>query len=107
MMALLYDSSLEFPSEWSTQQLPRNGKSKKRLNAWAEFHEEPSRTERWAPAAQRLLGEEDMIITRTLKVHSAISFNFHAVPDFRFIDRVLAMMIRRTRRRRQRRVMTP
>ncbi len=84
------------------QQLPSNGKSKKRPNAWAEFHEEeerPSRTERWAP---NLLGEEDMIITRSLKVHFAISFNFHghAVSDFRFIDRVLAMTIRRMRRRR-------
>ena len=25
LMALLYDSTLEFPSEWSTQQLPSNG----------------------------------------------------------------------------------
>ena len=56
-MALLYDSTLEFPSKWSTQQLPSNGKSKKRPTA--EFHEEeerPSRTERWAPC-QLGLGE--------------------------------------------------
>jgi hypothetical protein len=68
LMALLYDSSLEFPTEWSTQQLASNGKSKKRPTAWAEFHEEeerPARTERWAPT---LLGEEDMIITKTLMV---------------------------------------
>jgi hypothetical protein len=39
-MALLYDSCLKFPGEWSTQQLPSNGKSKKRPTAWAEFHEE-------------------------------------------------------------------
>ncbi len=39
LMALLYDSSLEFPTECSTQQLPSNGKSKKRPTAWAEFHE--------------------------------------------------------------------
>ncbi len=25
LMALLYDSSLEFPTEWSTQQIPSNG----------------------------------------------------------------------------------
>ena len=71
-MALLYDSTLEFPSEWSTQQLPSSAK-KKRPTAWAEFHEEeerPSRTERWAP---RKLGMGDMVITRTLKVHYAIS----------------------------------
>jgi hypothetical protein len=68
LMALLYDSSLEAPSEWSTQQLPSNSKSTKKPNAWAEFHEEeerPARTARWAPT---LLGEEDMIITRHLKV---------------------------------------
>jgi hypothetical protein len=68
LMALLYDSSLEFPTQWSTQQLPSNGKSKKRPTAWAEFHEEddkPARTERWAPT---LLGEENMIITKSLKV---------------------------------------
>ncbi len=68
LMALLYDSSLEFPTEWSTQQLPSNGKSKKRPTAWAEFHEEearPTRTERWTPT---LLGEEDMIINKSLMV---------------------------------------
>ncbi len=68
LMSLLYYSSLEFPTEWSTQQLPSNGKSKKRPTAWAEFHEEddrPARTERWAPT---LLGEENMIITKSLKV---------------------------------------
>ena len=67
-MTLLYDSSLEFPTQWSSQQLPSNGKSKKRPTAWAEFHEEddkPARTERWAPT---LLGEENMIITKSLKV---------------------------------------
>ena len=47
LMALLYDSTLEFPSGWSTQQLPSSAK-KKRPTAWAEFHEEeerPSRSE--------------------------------------------------------------
>ncbi len=68
LMALLYDSSLEFTTQWSTQQLPSNGKSKKRPTDWAEFHEEddkPARTERWAPT---LLGEENMIVTKSLKV---------------------------------------
>ena len=39
----------------------------------AEFYEEedkPSRSERWAP---RQLGGEEMVITKTLKVHSANS----------------------------------
>jgi hypothetical protein len=66
LMALLYDSTLEFPGEWSTQQLPNSGKKNKRPSAWAEFHEEEersSRTERWAP---RQLGLGDMVISRTL-----------------------------------------
>ena len=68
LMTLLYDSSLEFPTQWSSQQLPSNAKSKKRPSAWAEFHvedERPARNERWAPT---LLGEEDLIITKSLKV---------------------------------------
>ncbi len=71
-MALLYDSTLEFPVQWSTQQLPCSDK-KKRLSAWAEFHEEedkPARTERWAP---RMLGGGDMLITKNFKVLPAIS----------------------------------
>ena len=71
LMALLYDATLEFPGEWSTQQLPGSANKKKKPSAWAEFYEEedtPSRTERWAP---RLLGEEDMVVSRSLKVHSA------------------------------------
>ena len=70
LMALLYDSTLEFPVQWSTQQLPSSDK-KKRPSAWAEFYEEddkPARTERWAP---RKLGGGDMLITRVLKVHPA------------------------------------
>ncbi len=50
-MALLYDSTLEFPVQWSTQQLPSSDK-KKRPSAWAEFYEEDDKlacTERWAP----------------------------------------------------------
>jgi hypothetical protein len=39
-IALLYDSTLEFPGEWSTQQLPNSGRKNKRPSAWAEFHEE-------------------------------------------------------------------
>ena len=79
LMALLYDSTLQFPCEWSTQQLPSNAKSKKRPTAWAEEYEEEertSRTERWAP---RQLGTGDMVITRTLKVHSAISVCLHCL----------------------------
>ena len=75
LMSLLNDSTLEFPSEWSTQQLPSSDK-KKKPSAWAEFHEEgdkPPRTERWAP---RTLGGEDMVITRTLKVHQAQVLGF-------------------------------
>ena len=71
LMALLYDATLEFPGEWSTQQLPGSAKKNKKPSAWAEFYDEedkPSRTERWAP---RLLGEEDMVVSRPLKVHSA------------------------------------
>ena len=69
-MALLYDSTLQFPIEWSMQQLPSSDK-KKRPSAWAEFHEEedkPASTERWAP---RQLGGGDLVITRALKVHPA------------------------------------
>ncbi len=40
LMALLFDSSLQFPSKWSTQQRPSNGKSSKRPSAWAELYEE-------------------------------------------------------------------
>ncbi len=40
LMSLLYDSFLQFPSKWFTQQLPSNGKSSKRLSAWAELYEE-------------------------------------------------------------------
>ena len=67
LMALLYDSALEFPVQWSTQQLPSSDK-KKRRSAWAEFHEEEdksARNERWAP---RMLGGCDMLITKNLKV---------------------------------------
>ena len=79
LMALMYDKTLEFPGEWSTQQLPDSGKKNRKRSAWAEFYEEedkPSRTERWAP---RLLGGEDMVITRTLKVHSAFYLNLQCL----------------------------
>ena len=73
LMALMYDKTLEFPGEWSTQQLPGSAKKNRKPSAWAEFYEEedkPSRSERWAP---RQLGGEEMVITKTLKVHSANS----------------------------------
>jgi hypothetical protein len=60
LMALLYDSTLEFPGEWSTQQLPNSGK----------------KTELWAP---RQLGLGDMVISRTLKVHSAFSMSLQCL----------------------------
>ena len=69
LMELMYDHSIEFPTQWSTQQLPGSASKKKRPSAWAEIHAEediPTRTDRWAP---RLLGGDDMIITKTLKVH--------------------------------------
>jgi hypothetical protein len=78
LMSLLYDSSLQFPSKWSTQQLPSNGKSSMRPSAWAELYEEEneaSRSERWAPCQ---LGEEDMIITRNPKVRSADAYAYTA-----------------------------
>jgi hypothetical protein len=70
LMALLYDSTLQFPIEWSMQQLPSSDK-KKRQSAWAEFHEEEEKqaqTVLWAP---HQLGGGDMVISRTLKVHPA------------------------------------
>ncbi len=83
---LLYDSTLEFPGEWSTQQLPNSGhcKKNKRPSAWAEFHEEEerlSRTVRWAP---RQLGLGDMVISRTLKVHSAFSVSLQCLTSASF-----------------------
>jgi hypothetical protein len=69
LMALLYDSSLEFPSAYSKQLLPGNAKSK-RPSAWAEVLEEeegPSRTEQWA------MQERELVITRKPKVCSAVS----------------------------------
>jgi hypothetical protein len=86
LMALLYDSALEFPGEWSTQQLPNSGKKNKRPSAWAEFHEEEerqSRTERWAP---RQLGLGDMVISRTLKVHSAFSVSLQCLTSASFTE---------------------
>ncbi len=83
-MALLYDSTLEFPGEWSTQQLPNSGKKNKRPSAWAEFHEEkerPSSTERWAP---RQPGLGDMVISRTLKVNSAFSLSLQCLTSLSF-----------------------
>ena len=83
LMAFLYDSTLEFPGEWSTQQLPNSGKKNKRPSAWAEFHEEeerPSRTERWA--LRQLVG--DMVISRTLKVHSAFSASLQCLTSASF-----------------------
>ena len=52
LMALLFDSTLEVPSAWSSKQLPhRPGRSKK-PSAWAEHHEEEDeipRGQHWAP----------------------------------------------------------
>ncbi len=69
LMALLYDSSLEFPAAYSKQLLPSNAKSK-RPSAWAEVLEEeegPSRTERW------VVQERELVITRRPKVCPAVS----------------------------------
>jgi hypothetical protein len=69
LMALLYDSTLEFPAAYSIQVLPSNAKSKK-PSAWAEEYEEeeePSRTERWN------MQQRELVITRTSKVCSAVS----------------------------------
>ena len=82
LMALLYDSSLRFPAEWSNQQLPSK-KTSKKPSAWAELHEEeeePSRKERWAPTC---LGSDDMIVTRNLKVWRCYVL---ALPAFRLIS---------------------
>ena len=65
LMALLYDSSLEFPKEWSKQPLPSNAKTSKRPTAWAEEFEEeegPSRSGRW------VMHERELIVTKTRKV---------------------------------------
>ena len=69
LMALLYDSTLEFPAAYSKQVLPSNAKSK-RPSAWAEEYEEeeePSRTERWN------MQQRELVITRISKVCSAVS----------------------------------
>ena len=70
LMALLYDSSLEFPKEWSKQPLPSNAKTWKRPTAWAEEFEEeegPSRSGRW------VMHERELIVTKTRKVCHADS----------------------------------
>ena len=85
LMALLYDSSLRFPAEWSNQQLPSK-KTSKKPSAWAELHEEeeePSRKERWAPTC---LGSDDMIVTRNLKVWRCYVL---ALPAFRLISALI------------------
>ena len=67
LMALLYDSTLEFPAEYSNQSLPSNAKAKK-PSAWAEVYEEeegPARTERWR------MQQRDLVITRKPKVCAA------------------------------------
>jgi hypothetical protein len=64
LMALLYDSTLEFPAAYSKQALPSNAKSKK-PSAWAEQfeeEEEPSRTERWT------VQQRDLVISKKPKV---------------------------------------
>ena len=67
-MTLLYNSEVEFPIKYSTQQLPSSGKTKRRPSAWAEHHVEPevSRAERWAP---RQLGMGDMLIMPPTSAH--------------------------------------
>jgi hypothetical protein len=67
LMALLYDSSLEFPAAYSKQLLPSNAKSKK-PSAWAAVFEEDeglSRTERW------VMQERELDITRKPKQFSS------------------------------------
>jgi hypothetical protein len=57
LMPLLYDSFLQFRSEWSTQQLSSNGKSTRSPSDWAELHEDedqPSRSEQWADIGLRV-----------------------------------------------------
>ncbi len=57
LMALLYDSSLNFPAVHSKQTLPSNATSKK-PSAWAEEFEEdegPSRIERWVMQERELV----------------------------------------------------
>ena len=70
-MTLLYNSAIEFPIKYSTQQLPSSGKTKRRPSAWAEHHVEPevSRAERWAP---RQLGMGDMLVVREPRVRTVL-----------------------------------
>ncbi len=80
LMALLYDSSLNFPAAHSKQLIPSNAKSKK-PSAWAgEFEEDegPSRTERW------VMQERELVITRKSKVCSAVSECFHCLTSSLF-----------------------
>ena len=75
LMALLYDSTLEFPAEYSKQSLPSNAKAKK-PSAWAEVYEEeegPARTERWR------MQQRDLVITRIPKVCAAGSDNLNCL----------------------------
>ena len=71
VMTLLYNSAIEFPIKYSTQQLPSSGKTKRRPSAWAEHHVEPevSRAERWAP---RQLGMGDMLVVREPRVRTVL-----------------------------------
>ena len=69
LMALLYDSTLEFPAAYSKQALPSNAKSK-RPSAWAEEfeeEEEQSRTERWS------MQQRELVISKPRKVCAAVS----------------------------------
>jgi hypothetical protein len=68
-MALLYDSTLQFPAEYSKQALPSNAKSK-RPSAWAEVFEEEeelSRTERWT------IQQRELVLSKKPKVCNAVS----------------------------------
>jgi hypothetical protein len=46
LMALLYDSSLHFPSKYSSKQLPGRVGKLKRPSAWGEVHEEVEEAQR-------------------------------------------------------------
>ena len=75
LMALLYDSTLEFPAEYSKQSFPSNAKAKK-PSAWAEVYEEeeePAHSERWR------MQQRDLVITRKPKVCAAVSDNLNCL----------------------------
>ena len=75
LMALLYDSSLEFPAAYSKQVLPSNAKSK-RPSACVEVlekEEELSRTERWT------MQQRELVVSKKPKVCDAVSEYFKCI----------------------------